>query len=199
MNLALTLVDVINTVAWVLYVLIIARIAVSWLGLHPWHPVVRFLRAIVDPILRPFRRILPTFGGIDFSPLLAILVIFFVARLATGALDAVALGGSVSVALNVVLLIRDVLLNIIIVLGVLVLIRILLSLFNADPWHPLVSGVHHMTNTLVRPFAFLSRRTMYGHRSGVDLPAIATLVLYVVLYVLVRLLFDNIIAPAVVR
>ena len=39
-----------------LYVLIIARIAVSWIGLSPWHPVVRWLRIIVDPILAPFRQ-----------------------------------------------------------------------------------------------------------------------------------------------
>jgi YggT family protein len=80
--------NVINTVAQILYVLILARIVVSWIGLNPWNPIVRWLRIIVDPILRPFRRVLPTFGGIDFSPLLAILVIFFIARSMTNLLVA---------------------------------------------------------------------------------------------------------------
>ena len=53
---ALTLYNVIGFVATALYVLIIARIAVSWIGLSPWHPVVRWLRIIVDPILAPFRQ-----------------------------------------------------------------------------------------------------------------------------------------------
>ena len=72
---------VIGFIADVLTVLIIARIAVSWIGLSPWHPVVRWLRIIVDPILAPFRKILPNFSGIDFSPILAIVVIYFVAQI----------------------------------------------------------------------------------------------------------------------
>jgi len=131
MDIAGTAITLVGLLANVLYVLILARIVVSWLNLNPWNPLVRWLRRIVDPILRPFRRILPSFGGIDFSPLLAILVIFFVARLIQ-ALIGVTEGGSVNVAANVVLLIRDLVTGIIIALGVLVLLRLLLSLFNAD-------------------------------------------------------------------
>ena len=48
----------------------------------PRNPIVRFLYAATEPILRPFRRILPPrrTGGIDFSPLLVILLIFFIKR-----------------------------------------------------------------------------------------------------------------------
>ncbi|MBV8194423.1 MAG: YggT family protein [Candidatus Dormibacteraeota bacterium] len=186
MNLAGTAINVINAVAFVLYVLILARILVSWLPVSPWNPIVRWLRRIVDPILRPFRRILPTIGGLDLSPLLAILIIFFVARLATQALSAFAFGGQVNVAADVVLLIAQLIENIIIVLGVLVLIRLLVSIFSADPWHPLVMGIRSMTNPLVRPFAGLARR---GMRTGFDMPALATLITYVVLYVVVQIVF----------
>ena len=34
--------------------------------------ILQFLRDICEPFLRIFRRILPTFGGLDFSPILAI-------------------------------------------------------------------------------------------------------------------------------
>lgn len=199
MSLGFTADGIVGFVATVLYLLIIARIAVSWIGLNPWNPIVHWLRVIVDPILRPFRRILPTFGGIDFSPLLAILVIFFLARIITSLIDAAMGVGQFSVALNVLLLIRDVILNVIIVLAVLVLVRLLFSLFNADPWHPLVAGVRHMTNFLVRPFASLGRRSRYGQQSGVDVPAIATLALYVALYFGVRALFNDIVIPNLVR
>jgi len=199
-SLGFTADGIVGFVATVLYLLIIARIAVSWIGLNPWNPIVHWLRVIVDPILRPFRRILPTFGGIDFSPLLAILVIFFLARVITSLIDAAMGGGSLSFTLNILLLIRDVLLNIIIVLAVLVLVRLLFSLFNADPWHPLVAGVRHMTNFLVRPFASLGRRgTRYGYQSGVDVPAIVTLALYIGLYFGVRALFDDVVIPGLVR
>jgi YggT family protein len=35
----------------------------------------RFLEAVANPLLRPFRRILPTMGGLDFSPIILFVVI----------------------------------------------------------------------------------------------------------------------------
>jgi YggT family protein len=196
-NLAHTASRVVQFVAQALYVLIIVRIFLSWMSISPWNPFMRFLRAVVDPILRPFRRILPTFGGIDFSPLLAILVIFFLANIISQILDAVAFGGSVNVAANVVILIGQLLDNIIIVLGILVLIRLLLGLFSADPFHPLVMGIRSMTNPLVRPFAGLSRRRI--QHGGLDVPAAATLVAYVVLYLVVNYVFNTLLARLLIR
>ena len=43
---------------------------------HPFaYQVVRFLDAVTAPILRPFRRFIPPLGGVDISPLVALLVI----------------------------------------------------------------------------------------------------------------------------
>jgi YggT family protein len=194
-NVALSAISIVNFVAEALYVLILVRIFLSWMAISPWNPVMRFLRAVVDPILRPFRRILPTFGGIDFSPLLAILVVFFVARVVTQVLAAVALGGTVNVAADVVVLIGQLLDNIIIILGVLVLIRLLVGLFSADPFHPLVMGIRSMTNPLVRPFAGLSRRRI--QHGGLDVPAAAALAAYVVLYLVVNYVFGTLLARVV--
>lgn len=182
-DLAGTAVTVINIVAGVLYVVILARILISWLPIHPWHPLVRWLRIIVDPILLPFRRILPSVAGLDLSPLLAILVIFFIAHIATGAIE-----GSLSVPALVVSLIVQLIQAIIIILGVLVLIRLLLALFNADPLHPLSAGIRSITNPLVRPFAGFGRRRAL---TGLDVPALLTLILYAVLYVVVQVVFNT--------
>lgn len=181
---SLTLYNVIGFVATALYVLIIVRIAVSWIGLSPWHPVVRWLRIIVDPILAPFRRIMPTFSGIDFSPILAIVVIYFVA----GILQTIVLGfgGSINVGASLVSLIGQVVIDIIIAIALFVFIRILLALFHADPWHPLVQMVRTATTPLVAPFAGLRR----GHASsGFDVPAIAALIVYIALIVVANLVF----------
>lgn len=185
-----TAITVINVVTWVLYILILARILISWLPIHPWHPLVRLLRQIVDPILAPFRRILPALGGLDLSPLLAILVIFFISRLLTSAIAAVTLGTSISVPALVVSLIAQLIENIIIVLGILVLIRFLVSLVSADPFHPLVMGIRSMTNPLVRPFAGVGRRRAV---TGFDVPALLTLITYIILYVVVQVVFATLI------
>jgi len=51
----------------------------SWMpNIDYYHPAVRFIYTATEPILAPFRRILPTIGGIDFSPILVFLVIDFI-------------------------------------------------------------------------------------------------------------------------
>jgi YggT family protein len=48
------------------------------------HPLVRTLDQVCDPILRPFQRLLPPMGGMDFSPIIAILTLQFGSRLLAG-------------------------------------------------------------------------------------------------------------------
>lgn len=58
--------------------LIIARAILSWVNPDPYNPIVRFLYSVTEPVLQLVRSRLPLFfGGIDFSPLLVILVIVF--------------------------------------------------------------------------------------------------------------------------
>jgi len=59
--------------------LIIGRAIVSWVHADPFNPIVRFLQRATEPVLFAVRKRLPVFfGGIDFSPVLVILVIVFV-------------------------------------------------------------------------------------------------------------------------
>jgi len=66
---------------------IIAAALVSWVNLSPYHPLVRFLYQATEPVLRPIRRLLSRYQtAIDFSPLVAILIIQFVQRVLLPAL-----------------------------------------------------------------------------------------------------------------
>src|SRR5262245_117113 len=62
-----------------LYMLIvIARAVISWVSPDPYNPIVQFLYRATEPVLEPIRRKLPGGGfGIDFSPLIVILAIYF--------------------------------------------------------------------------------------------------------------------------
>jgi YggT family protein len=56
----------------------------------------RFLRALdqfTEPLYRPVRRILPDFGGLDFAPLVIILLLYAIQRLLVGVAQNVALSG----------------------------------------------------------------------------------------------------------
>ncbi|MEW8958299.1 hypothetical protein MHOCP_08670 [Moorella humiferrea] len=77
-----TLLLIIRTAFEVLNWLIIARILISWFPHDPYHPVMRFIYEVTEPVLAPFRRLMPRTGiPLDFSPILAVLVLQLIERL----------------------------------------------------------------------------------------------------------------------
>jgi len=74
------LVQLINVIANVLFMLIFVSVILSWV-LPPYHPVREALDRIVDPLLNPIRRILPTTGMFDFSPLVLMIIIQFASQI----------------------------------------------------------------------------------------------------------------------
>ena len=56
--------------------IIIGRAVISWVNADPYNPIVRFLYEATEPLLGRIRRALPiSMGGIDFSPLILIMLI----------------------------------------------------------------------------------------------------------------------------
>ncbi len=68
---------ILDMVLRIYFWIIIIRAIISWVNPDPYNPIVRFLYQITEPVLRPIRRIIPPMGGIDISPLIVILVIYF--------------------------------------------------------------------------------------------------------------------------
>jgi YggT family protein len=58
--------------------IVVAAALVSWVNPDPYNPIVRFLYRSTEPVLRPIRRRLGALGGIDFSPMIVILLIIFI-------------------------------------------------------------------------------------------------------------------------
>jgi YggT family protein len=59
--------------------IIIGRAVISWVNPDPYNPIVRFLTSVTEPVLYPIRRRIPiSLGGMDFSPIIVILVIIFI-------------------------------------------------------------------------------------------------------------------------
>ncbi len=74
LNAGATLIDYILSIyVWI----IIARAVITWVSPDPGNPVVQMLYRITEPVLAPVRHRMPNFGGMDFSPLIVILVIYF--------------------------------------------------------------------------------------------------------------------------
>jgi YggT family protein len=59
---------------------ILASVILSWVNLPPDNPLVKVITALTEPVLGPLRRLVPSIGGLDFSPLLLMMVLQFTAR-----------------------------------------------------------------------------------------------------------------------
>jgi YggT family protein len=76
-----------NAVAYVLefglniyMYIIIARAILSWVNPDPYNPIVNFLYRATDPVLYRVRRMLPDMRGLDLSPMIVLLAIFFMQK-----------------------------------------------------------------------------------------------------------------------
>jgi uncharacterized protein YggT (Ycf19 family) len=84
--------DFLSALIYVYTLLIILYIVIQLLFMVGFRPpysratdaVLGFLRDVCEPFLRLFRRVIPSFGGIDFSPLLAILTLSIINNVVVG-------------------------------------------------------------------------------------------------------------------
>ena len=69
---------VFNYVLTIYMWIVIARAVLSWVSPDPYNPIVRFIHNVTDPVLLRIRARMPVnYGGIDFSPIVVILVVVF--------------------------------------------------------------------------------------------------------------------------
>jgi len=76
--------ELLSTVANVYAMILLARVIVSWLPIDRDNTLVRLLDQLTEPVLAPIRSVLPSFGGIDFSPLVALLLLSLLQRILFG-------------------------------------------------------------------------------------------------------------------
>ncbi len=77
-NFLYALAVVIDYMLFFFMIIVIARAVLSWVSPDPYNPIVRFIHNVTEPVLYQVRRTIPAiFGGIDFSPVIVILIIYF--------------------------------------------------------------------------------------------------------------------------
>lgn len=70
-----SLTELISTIINVFIYSIFATVILSWINPGAHNPVVTLLYKITEPIMQPFQRIIPPMGGMDFSPIAALLAL----------------------------------------------------------------------------------------------------------------------------
>ena len=90
-NLLIAVATVLEYVLVFFMFITIARAVLSWVSPDPYNPIVRFIHNVTEPVLYQIRKRLPLmYGGIDFSPIVVILIIIFLRIFVVGSLEGLA-------------------------------------------------------------------------------------------------------------
>ena len=152
-----------------LYILaVLLRLLLQWVRADFYNPVSQFLVKLTNPPLRPLRRIIPGWGGIDFASVLLLLILqmleMFLVNTALGRAQPVP-----GLAVGAVIALLDLLVTIYVFS---IIIQAILSWIAPATYNPVVSLIHSITEPLLAP-----ARRLIPPISGIDLSPLAVLVL----------------------
>jgi YggT family protein len=71
----LTVTHLLKTILYIYLFIIIVQVIISWINPDAYNPITMIMYQLSEPILRPVRRIIPSAGGFDFSPLIILVII----------------------------------------------------------------------------------------------------------------------------
>lgn len=78
---AIYLIQLVQLVINIITVILILNALMSFAPLDPWHPARRFLNNLAEPLVRPFRNLIPPAGMFDLSVMIALIAYQLAGRL----------------------------------------------------------------------------------------------------------------------
>lgn len=82
----ISLIGLVDAVFRVLQLIILADVLLSWFRPDPYNPIVRTIREVAGVILDPIRRVVPPLGGLDITPIIALILLQLLEGLLIGML-----------------------------------------------------------------------------------------------------------------
>lgn len=173
---------VIQFVFGALISLIVLRVLLQWVRANFYNPICQFLYKATNPVLMPLRKIIPAWRNLDIAGILLAWVVTVVKLV----LLAATLGQSLGVTGLAVLAIADLVDFVLLLYFVLLLARVVISLVNADSYHPIVPLVVQLTEPVLKPV-----RRLLPNIAGLDFsPMVALLVIMLARVLVAKPLFD---------
>jgi YggT family protein len=71
----ISIIEVLNTSLTIFFFSVIGAVVLSWVAPNSSHPMLQIIEEISLKLLRPIRKFIPSAGGLDFSPIFALIVI----------------------------------------------------------------------------------------------------------------------------
>ena len=170
------LIFLIHTLFGLYIAVVLIRFLLQWARADFYNPISQFIVRVTSPVLRPLRQLIPGYAGLDLASLLLAwalkaIELALVAGLVgfTGPL----LGSLAWAVPAVVELLIDIFL-------LAVIIRVVLSWLNPDPFNPAVALIERLTDPIMRP-----AQRMVPPISGIDLSPMVVIISLVLLQMLV--------------
>ncbi len=171
----------------ILYIwLIVARALLSWVNPDPYNQLVMWLCRLTDPLLFRIRRTVPMpRSGLDFSPIIALILITFVDMFVQKTILDLTMGANVQVLNNLKISFVMGLDYILDLYLIIVVIAAVISWVNPDPYNPIVRGIYGVTEPVLNRI----RRVLPMPVPGIDFsPMILIAIIYAVDSFLVKTL-----------
>ena len=160
-----------------LYILVVMlRLMLQWVRADFYNPISQFIVKVTNPPLKPMRRIIPGWGGIDFASVILLIALqimeLFLVNVALG--HAVGIGGLFfqSIAELIGLLIN-------IFIGA-IIIQVILSWIAPGTYNPLIGLVYKISEPALKPF-----RRIIPPVAGIDFSPLAALIVMQLLKILI--------------
>lgn len=137
-----------------------------------YNPLSQFVVKLTTPLLKPLRRLIPGYGGIDF----AAVVVMVALQLIEYVLILALLGKSMSVVGLLVFALIDLAQLAVMVFIVTIFVQVILSWIQPGGYNPMLAVIHQLSAPVLRPF-----QRLIPPFSGIDLsPMVALIVLFLV-------------------
>jgi YggT family protein len=161
------IVFLVQTLLGLYAMVVLLRFCLQWARADFYNPVSQFVVKVTTPVLRPLRNVIPGYAGMDLAALalawlvkaLELAIVALIALPEANPLGALAwaLPELVSLAINIFIFA--------------VLIRVVLSWINPDPYHPVAGLLDSLTEPIMRP-----ARRMLPAVGGLDLSPVLVMV-----------------------
>jgi len=160
----------IDTIFSFFILLVMLRFILQSIRADFYNPISQFIVKITDPLLKPMRRIIPGFGGID----VASIVLMVLLKVTSLLLTVLILGKNINIAVIVVITIGELASLVLYVFIFSIFIMAIISWISPGGYNPILALIQQITEPVMRPV-----RRLVKPVSGMDLsPMIALLVLY---------------------
>lgn len=159
----------INLVFGFLLLAVALRFLLAWVRADFYNPVSQFIVTITNPLLRPLRRVIPGYAGVDWPALVLMLLL----KMAELAILGFVLAGRVPAFAGLVTLGGAEILSLVIYIFMFaIIIQVLLSWVNPGAYNPATVLIYRLTEPLMRP-----ARRLLPPIGGLDFSPVVVIVL----------------------